>query len=113
MTYKNLKRSQLNNFKKQNDFTNLIKSIIQADLTAFGDLRNLIFDRELGTNILTEFVTGKDQDSQNLIEILYLVKEFMEPILPSIMEALTNVPDKQSSTIGLKVLSKLKFSTIE
>ena len=64
-----------------------------ADLNAFVDLRNLIFDREIGTNILTDLITGKDEDSQDLIILMKTVKEQLGPIIPDILEVLINVPD--------------------
>ena len=41
-----------------------MRAIVDADLSAFGDIRNLLFDRELGTNVLTEIV-----DSEKLIQM--------------------------------------------
>jgi hypothetical protein len=63
MTYKVLKRQQLIRLRKERKFEDFVKCLKNADLNAFVDLRNLIFDREIGTNILTDLITGKDQDS--------------------------------------------------
>ncbi len=41
-----------------------MRAIVDADLSAFCDIRNLLFDRELGTNVLTEII-----DQEKLIEM--------------------------------------------
>lgn len=37
----------------------MVEAIVQADREAFSDMRNLMFDREIGTNLLTEFATAE------------------------------------------------------
>jgi hypothetical protein len=78
---------------------------------AYGDVRNLLFDREIGTNIFTDLVTGKQEDNACLI---LLAKEIFHQMsdMPSILTDLTNIPDKQGGSIGLKVLSKLPYEVI-
>ncbi len=56
MTYKMLKKKQMDKLKEDGKFKELIAAISKANLTAFGDIRNILFDREIGTNILSEFL---------------------------------------------------------
>ena len=68
MTYKALKREQLDSFKLQKKYKEMIQAIKEAELTAFGDIRNLLFEREIGTNLLTEFATAKR--AEELLDIM-------------------------------------------
>jgi|LauGreDrversion4_2_1035121.scaffolds.fasta_scaffold69370_1 hypothetical protein len=68
MTYKVLKNKQLSKLKSHSCEA-YVRAIVDADLTAFGDLRNLFFERELGTNILSEIY-----DDDKLIEMIKEIK---------------------------------------
>lgn len=106
MYYKTLKREQITKLKNEKLYSEMIEAIKQADVLAYGDIRNLLFDRELGTNVLTEFATGKDSESESLLEIAFQIKTQIDSIFPGILSNLTNVPDTLGSTLGLKLMSK-------
>jgi len=53
MTYKRLKREALDKLLKTKDYPLLVASMQKALLSVFKDVRNLIFDRELGTSLLS------------------------------------------------------------
>lgn len=57
MMYKAMKREQIRELKKESRFKEMIEAMVLANDEAFGDIRNLLFDREIGTNLLTEFAT--------------------------------------------------------
>jgi hypothetical protein len=56
MTYKTLKLQQLLKLKNEGQCKRFVEAIANADFKAFGDIRNLLFERELGTNILTDLI---------------------------------------------------------
>lgn len=74
MIYKGLKRDQISQLKKDGQYTEMMTAIVESDLNAFKDLRNLLFDRELGTNLLSEFVTNDASDFDKLLSIMDEVK---------------------------------------
>lgn len=111
MTYKHLKRQQVTKLRKQREFVQMVTAIRDADLTAFGDVRNLLFERELGTNILSESVTGQEKDAEDMLTIAEEVKHQIAQ--PDILMQLATVPDTQGSNLSLKVLGKTTFEQIE
>ena len=82
-----------------------MKAIVEADMSAFGDVRNLLFDRELGTNVMTEFA-----DSERVIE---MAREIRKQIGPEMVERLVNVPDMHGDSVGMRVISKGSFEMIQ
>ncbi len=82
-----------------------MRAIVEADMSAFGDVRNLLFDRELGTNVMTEFA-----DSERVIE---MVKEIRKQIGPEMVERLVNVPDMHGDSVGMRVIAKGSFELIQ
>ena len=95
MIYKSLKMEQIADLKTKELYHEMIQAIKETDLNCFKDMRNLLFDRELGTNILTEFVTSEPSDFERLHTILIEVKQQLAPIIGSeIVHNLANVPDR-------------------
>jgi hypothetical protein len=54
MQYKVLKHQQLTALVKAGQYSEYVAALKGAELSAFGgDIRNLIFDKEIGTNVLS------------------------------------------------------------
>lgn len=95
MIYKSLKMEQVADLKSKEHYHEMIQAIKETDLNCFKDLRNLLFDRELGTNMLTEFVTSEPSDFDKLHTILIEVKTQLAPVIGSdIVVNLANVPNR-------------------
>ena len=77
-------------------------------MNAFTDLRNILFERELGTNILSELVT-RDSEAQ----LLALTKELKDQIGLDAVIDLANVPDQQGNSVGLRLMSRLRYTAIQ
>jgi hypothetical protein len=113
MLYKTLKQQQLDKLKKDKQFKEYVAAIKDCQLEAYADLRNLLFDREIGTNILTQYFTKSDDASfEDGISLLIEVKKakLTELIPGDVIENLANVPDKKGQTLVMQVLQKTKYN---
>jgi len=97
MTYKRLKIEQLNNFKRSKDYTGFVQALNRMIIKAFGDIRNLVFDKIIGTNILSDLIRFETQD-----DFIHLLKESLN-VKGLMVENIANVPCADGTTVTMKV----------
>jgi hypothetical protein len=93
------KRQQIGRLKAEKKWKEMIKAIQESEIMAFGDIRNIMFDREIGTNIITDMVT-KEREK----DLILLLREIKQTFGLEMVQALTNVPNMQGDTVGLNVI---------
>ncbi|CDW88097.1 UNKNOWN [Stylonychia lemnae] len=110
MMYKNLKNKQLSHLKQSKQYDQLIEQILRVDLKVYGDIRNILFDREIGTNILTDLARYSSQEDffELLKKIMPLVEEWKIELEP-----LINSTAQDGSNILMKVFSQFSVDNIE
>jgi len=96
-----LKKNQLAGLLEKRQIPQYIAAIQNANLEAFGDIRNLIFDKHLGTSLLTHTLLSQRQRFR-------ITKSLPEAIIQKKQQEGTLDDDNSVFLMMLKELKKLE-----
>jgi hypothetical protein len=80
-------------------------------LQAFGDIKNILFDREIGTNILSEFINKEKVFLSFLKELKHSSQEEGNSVFD--ISELINIPAKDGQSIAMKVFHCFTHQAID
>eukprot|EP00347_Sterkiella_histriomuscorum_P012585 403368003 len=113
MVYKRLKNEKLKSLKAQEKYSEFLDEIVSADMRAFSDIRNILFDREFGTNILTDLATNTKQQSflkmlKKITETPQLMKDDKQ-----LLSYMLNLPSEDGYNVVSKLIMQFSAGSFE